>query len=282
MLICFCQIFSSVPSRRKLLLIPAVFVLVCLLLLSVCWEQRGHFHREEALHHQLILRRFIVVLVQHCSTQICQSAQQKPQPAWLSSASSSGRWPAAVLQVCSLTHPDVTSCLFSLLFLLMNDVFLCAGCSGELTVTQPAVISATPGVTVTLTCKTDSAVYSSCYDGQSYGDCMSWYQQKPGQPPKLLVRLARINHSGTPARFSGGGSSTDFTLTINGVQNEDEAVYYCAGAPGDGTLTQWFRAVQKPPWVREQRHWAAPAAAEEKETLTQTSEHTTDRIITDN
>ncbi|TWW54035.1 Immunoglobulin kappa variable 4-1 [Takifugu flavidus] len=100
------------------------------------------------------------------------------------------------------------------------------GCSGQVTVTQPAVITSTPGSTVALTCKTNPAVYSSCYNGQSNSDCLGWYQQKPGQPPQLLVRHI-INHSGTAARFSGSGSSTDFTLTISGVQTQDEAVYYC-------------------------------------------------------
>uniref|UniRef100_A0A674N4E4 Ig-like domain-containing protein n=1 Tax=Takifugu rubripes TaxID=31033 RepID=A0A674N4E4_TAKRU len=92
--------------------------------------------------------------------------------------------------------------------------------------TQPAVITSTPGSTVALTCKTNPAVHSRCHNGQSYSDCLGWYQQKPGQPPQLLVRHI-INHSGTAARFSGSGSSTDFTLTISGVQTQDEAVYYC-------------------------------------------------------
>ncbi|CAF94818.1 unnamed protein product, partial [Tetraodon nigroviridis] len=96
----------------------------------------------------------------------------------------------------------------------------------ELTVTQPAVITSTPGSSVSLTCQTNTAVASNCYNGQSYTDCIGWYQQKPGQPPKLLVRHI-INYSGTPARFSGSGSSTSFTLTISGVQTEDAADYYC-------------------------------------------------------
>uniref|UniRef100_A0A8C1AYQ4 Ig-like domain-containing protein n=1 Tax=Cyprinus carpio carpio TaxID=630221 RepID=A0A8C1AYQ4_CYPCA len=104
---------------------------------------------------------------------------------------------------------------FELIFFL-----LCVSeCRGQISVTQSPSTAAQPGETVKINCRTSR-------DGWS-NQPLHWYLQKPGEAPKLLIYAANTLQSGTPSRFSGSGSNSDFTLTISGVQTEDAGHYYC-------------------------------------------------------
>ena len=94
---------------------------------------------------------------------------------------------------------------------------------------SPSSLAVSAGEKVTISCKSSqSLLYSE--DKKNY---LYWYQQKPGQAPKLLIYWASTRHTGVPDRFIGSGSETDFTLTISNVQDEDMADYYCMQANED-------------------------------------------------
>uniref|UniRef100_A0A9L0IC84 Ig-like domain-containing protein n=1 Tax=Equus asinus TaxID=9793 RepID=A0A9L0IC84_EQUAS len=107
--------------------------------------------------------------------------------------------------------------------LLLTFIALCTG-SWAQSVTQPPSVSGTLGQTVTISCSRSSSNigYSSSY--------VSWYQQIPGTVPKTLIYYATSRVSGVPDRFSGSRSGNTATLTITGLQAEDEADYYCSAA----------------------------------------------------
>ncbi|KAJ8273588.1 hypothetical protein GJAV_G00103320, partial [Gymnothorax javanicus] len=109
-------------------------------------------------------------------------------------------------------------------FLLMVMLgLLVQGSIADIVVTQsPSAQAVQQGDTVTISCTVSQSVYTD-----RDGDWLHWYQQKPGQAPKLLIRYAKTRQSGIPDRFSGSGSGTQFTLKITGVKAEDAGDYYC-------------------------------------------------------
>ncbi|KAG9279470.1 hypothetical protein AMEX_G4993, partial [Astyanax mexicanus] len=86
------------------------------------------------------------------------------------------------------------------------------------------------GDSVSIDCKFNTVVYRNEQGTSSKGRYFtSWYLQKAGEEPKLLIYYSDERFSGVSSKFSGGGEGNkiDYTLTITGVQPEDSGVYYC-------------------------------------------------------
>lgn len=101
------------------------------------------------------------------------------------------------------------------------------GCGPQPMLDQPPSVSSPLGTTVRLAC-----TLSRDHDVSIYS--IYWYQQRPGHPPRFLLRY--FSHSDkkqgpkVPPRFSGDKDVAKNTgyLSISGLQPEDEAMYYCA------------------------------------------------------
>ncbi|XP_062929427.1 immunoglobulin lambda-1 light chain-like [Mobula hypostoma] len=92
----------------------------------------------------------------------------------------------------------------------------------DFVLTQSPSISTSAGKTVKITCTMSGDNVGSYY--------ASWYWQKPGSAPVYVWHESYGRASGIPERFTGSvdSSSSKMCLTIDNVQAEDDAEYYCA------------------------------------------------------
>ncbi|KAL0620153.1 kappa chain V-III region PC 7940 [Plecturocebus cupreus] len=92
----------------------------------------------------------------------------------------------------------------------------------DIVLTQSAAsLAVSPGQRATITCRASKRV---SFLGMNF---IHWYQQKPAQPPKLLIYQASNKDTGFPARFSGCRFGTNFTLTTDPLEVDNATNYYC-------------------------------------------------------
>ena len=96
-----------------------------------------------------------------------------------------------------------------------------AGSWAQSLLNQPSSVSGALGQKVTISCTGSSSNIGG-------GNYVSWHQQLPGTAPRTVIYGNNNRPSGIPDRFSGSKSGSSATLTITGLQAEDEANYYCS------------------------------------------------------
>ncbi|XP_029777844.1 immunoglobulin lambda-1 light chain-like isoform X8 [Suricata suricatta] len=103
--------------------------------------------------------------------------------------------------------------------LFLSLLIHCSGSWAQSVLTQPPSVSGALGQKVTISCTGSTNMIGIVG--------VSWYQQLPGKAPNLLIDASSNRPSGVPDRFSASKSGNTGSLTISGLQAEDEADYYC-------------------------------------------------------
>ncbi|VFV38791.1 Hypothetical predicted protein [Lynx pardinus] len=151
-------------------------------------------------------------------------------------------------EICSAVDPQkagsVMTSTMSWFPLLLTLLIHCTGSWAQSELTQPPSVSGGLGQKVTISCTGSRSNIGIAG--------VNWYQQLPGKAPKLLIYGSRDRPSGVPDRFSGSTSGNTGSLTITGLQAEDEADYYCLSADvtqGADTVLQARGEVRQKPAV---------------------------------
>uniref|UniRef100_A0A2I3HLT8 Ig-like domain-containing protein n=1 Tax=Nomascus leucogenys TaxID=61853 RepID=A0A2I3HLT8_NOMLE len=105
--------------------------------------------------------------------------------------------------------------------LLLTLLAHCTGSWANFMLTQPHSVSGSVGQKVVISCARSSGSIGSYY--------VQWYQQRSGSAPTTVIYKDNQRPTGAPDRFSGSidSSSNSASLTISGLETEDEADYYC-------------------------------------------------------
>uniref|UniRef100_A0A8I3Q1A0 Ig-like domain-containing protein n=1 Tax=Canis lupus familiaris TaxID=9615 RepID=A0A8I3Q1A0_CANLF len=126
-------------------------------------------------------------------------------------------------RLCSAVGPPKTESVMTSTMgwspLLLTLLAHCTGSWAQSVLTQPASVSGSLGQRVTIC--TGSSSNIGTYS-------VGWYQQLPGSGPRTIIYGSSNRPLGVPDRFSGSRSGSTATLTISGLQAEDEADYYCS------------------------------------------------------
>uniref|UniRef100_A0A287AM45 Ig-like domain-containing protein n=1 Tax=Sus scrofa TaxID=9823 RepID=A0A287AM45_PIG len=109
--------------------------------------------------------------------------------------------------------------------LLLTLLAHCTGSWAQAVLTQPPSESGSLGQRVTLSCTGSSSNIGG-------GNSVNWSQPLPGKVPRSVFTYANLMAIAAPDQFSGFKSGSSGTLTITGLQAEDDAEYYCT-AGGD-------------------------------------------------